>query len=471
MSVIFENMPLPLAILSREWEVVRINRAFSELFGEPGGGIRAGELFEEISPAPGNWNISVLLGQEKVAFKVKQLPSGDWLLIIIPESDGQTLAELFATQVAEALLDEVTSEPEAKFSELHEGQLALLGHLSGGVAHDLNNILTGVLGHLSLLRGALSEEHPSLVAAEEGARRACSTAQQVLEFVRGQGASQEVVDLKQVIERLTGLLEVSLPKNITLKTSLGPACVVVNEGELSQAIINLALNARDAMPVGGELFIHCEERDGRAVVIVRDTGTGIPDEVVPKLFEPFFTTKESGTGLGLSNVRRAVERNGGEISFSTSPNRGTEFRISLPLSQLGPSARKEEISSTQEGERVLVVEDEETVRIVMQRSLEQLGYQVDAAASGNEALQEFQLKPYDLVVLDIMMPEMPGDELFKKLRAIDPEIPVLIASGYSSDSRTKKMLQAGRCGYIQKPFGVEDLAAEVRRCIERFAKS
>ena len=106
----------------------------------------------------------------------------------------------------------------------------------------------------------------------------------------------------------------------------------------------------------------------------------------------------------------------------------------------------------------------------MQRSLEHLGYLVDAAASGSEALKEFHLRPYDLVVLDIMMPEMPGDELFRKLRQIDPEIPVLIASGYASDARTRKMRDAGRCGYIQKPFGVEDLAAEVRRCIERFSK-
>ncbi len=474
---VYNNLPLPLVILAPDWTIEGVNTTFSLMFGRDTAqlaGIPAGDIFSEVSAAgqDSDWNISTIVSPEgelhQVAFRVNPLPSGGFILLLIPQRDGFGLSAVVASKISESAEDASSR------------QLSLLGHLTGGVAHDLNNTLTGVLGHLSLLRQTLGPDamNPSLIAAEDGARKACATAHQILEFVRGGERHRETVDLGEIVRKVTRLLGISFQKNIVIHTELENVPIFGNESEISQLLINLAINARDAMPSGGKLSIALRKLpdliDGveHAVLSVSDTGQGIPEEVRSRVFEPFFTTKRGGkgTGLGLSNVKKSVESLGGSVRFDSAVGSGTTFEVQFPLSSTQPLQREQIAVAISEAEQILIAEDEETVRIVMQRSLEHLGYTVQIACNGREAIEVFNRSPdlFDLVILDVMMPEMPGDELFFKLREIRPDIPILIASGYASDLRTRKMLDAGCCGYIHKPFGVEDLASEVRRCIDAY---
>jgi two-component system cell cycle sensor histidine kinase/response regulator CckA len=484
--LIYDNLPLPLIILNSSWEIQRVNRAYEAFFGQGTKelfGLTAGDLFGEIvsgdSDSPWSYSSLISLAGAKVAvvFRVTELDPNHYLITVVPSSEEAYLRMSFSRESGE-ILGASTNEQSTALNA--QQQLSLLGHLAGGVAHDLNNILTGVLGHLSLLRNSAGTGAflASLSAAEDGAKKACATAQQILEFARGREGKRRKVELSEVVRKVVSLLRVSLPKNIQLKSQLEQLYVLGDESELTQLLMNLAINARDAMPDGGDIAITLTSKfeDGfeLAMLTVKDSGHGIPVAVQQKMFEPFFTTKEmgKGTGLGLSNVKRTLHRLGGTIQFETSDGAGTVFSVFLPCCEpeVEEEAPRAEIQNAQPDEKILIVEDEETVRLVMERSLEHLGYAVIAADNGKTAIEIFQkdINQFDLVVLDVMMPEMAGDELFFKLRELNPDIPCLVASGYASEKRTGKMLAAGRCGYIQKPFGVEDLALEVRRCIDDY---
>lgn len=398
----------------------------------------------------------------------------------------------------------ISHSSEQKLSSL--GQLESLGLLAGKVAHDLNNILTSVLGHVSFLRLTLPEGGPhtsSVLAIEEGARRGASMTQEILDFVRCQPTEYHVVDLKKIVEAAVNLIQPGLAPSITLTfTSEALVSVYGNESQLSQVIMNLTLNARDALsdlegesarspridivleniPVNKQL----EKRKSLDLttvpyvkLIVRDNGIGIPADVQERIFEPFFTTKkQGGTGLGLATVSSIVRLQSGVLEVESKEGFGTQFSIYLPA--LSPFKGQNEQTPEQResqhkrknipmgNEAILVVDDEETVRTVIQRCLEHLGYEVEVAVSGEEAIQLYRknARKYRLVILDMLMPQMPGDEVFFRLQEIDPSIPVLIASGYASDDRSSRVLRAGAVGFLQKPFAVEELAGEVRRCLD-----
>lgn len=381
-----------------------------------------------------------------------------------------------------------------------QSSLESLGTLVGSVAHDLNNILTSVLGHVSFLRMALAGmdfDRSSLSSIEEGTRRAAGIAQRILDYTRGSTIpSANLADLGAVVEGALLLVRSSIPEGISLDYNQGPARleVAADESELSQIVINLAINARDAVGDVGKIAVDVsplilEEGvtvRGRqlsagtyAVLSLADDGCGIPEEYRDRIFEPFFTTKaERGTGLGLSIVSTLTESIGGALEVESSRETGTEFRIYLPA-KLSSSVAVDANSAEQRFEEqryeapsgsecILVVDDEDAVRTVVQRSLEHLGYEVFAASNGAEALEIYRDNPdrFRLIIIDMIMPGMAGDELFKRLKEVNKEAPVLVASGYSSDSRTRFILENGGLGYIQKPFAVEELAREVRRCLD-----
>ncbi len=380
--------------------------------------------------------------------------------------------------------------PMAGNMNWREEKLASLGTLAGEISHDLNNLLTGILGHVSYLRLSLPEkgDHTESVSAiEEAAKGAALMTQRVLEFAKGEEGKFGVVNLASVVRTGTNLLEAALPKNIQFKISGldRDTAIVGDEIALSQIVMNLVVNARDALPDGGVIGISLDSmtfesapagvkpaiKPGHyAALTISDNGTGIEEKVLEKIFEPFFTTKsERGTGLGLSTVISIVSKHGGGISLRSKVGKGTDFMILLPLHhecQASVEETKEEIPTG--SENILIVDDEDTVRTVLQRSLELLGYKVVSASGGHEAIEAFQGAGGDfaLVILDMMMPKMAGDEVFERLKEIDAGVAVLIASGYSSDGKTRKILDNGGLGFIQKPFAVEDLAVEVRRCIE-----
>ena len=390
---------------------------------------------------------------------------------------------------------------EDAVAKSRKNNLESLGVLASMVAHDLNNILTGILGHVSFLRvsgGVLPTGEDSVAAIEDAARRAALITQKILEQTRGGDKEHGPVDLVPVLHSAANLFRVSLPDSMSIQVDCGelPVFVLGEEVELGQIVMNLLVNARDASLSGGVIRLElgsgvlddpqfCREKGVRpgayALIRIVDNGEGIAPETLKKIFEPFFTIKqEKGTGLGLAIVQSIVKALGGVVRVESSVGVGTRFEVFLPLADgkiLGQevpiSPAKENSAKSNElprgSERILVVDDEDAVRIIMQRSLEHLGYQVLAAAAGEEALEIFRQDPgsFHLVVIDMIMPEMSGEELFRQLKAIRPDVPVLIASGYSSDSRTRAILDNGGLGLLRKPFAVEELAQEVRRCLNR----
>ena len=384
---------------------------------------------------------------------------------------------------------------EDTYSEYQQRKLESIGILASSVAHDLNNILTGVLGHISYLR--LSQEEigcqaESITAIEHGARRAASLTRQILDFARGESAELRTVNLSLVVAAGINLLRASLPENVELSFTEEAEDIYVcgEESQLSQLVLNLTVNAKDALPNGGRIEIALNSAQGRppadaegadpevhyARLTIKDNGLGIPKPLQERIFEPFFTTKQSGgTGLGLATVSSIVRAHRGIIRLESSEGQGSCFDIYLPLSAAAASspeiAKAEQVKPSSGSERILVVDDEESVRIVMQRSLEHLGYEVIVAPDGEHALELLRTRnaAFDLIIIDMIMPNMAGDELFRRLREIDPDASVLVASGYSSDGRTKALLEKGALGFIPKPFAIEELAAEVRRCLDTAA--
>ena len=375
-------------------------------------------------------------------------------------------------------------------SSLQQQKLESLGILAGSVAHDLNNVLTSVLGHISFLRLSIADNRPiddSVHAIEDGARRAATITQKILDFSRVQEVSFEPVKLGKVAESAVKLLSKSMPANVVLNIEVRDpeVCVLGDEGQLGQVLMNLAINARDALSRGGTIHLMIDsvtidigqtgavsvDAGEYAIVRISDNGPGVPEEIRKRIFEPFFTTKEGrGTGLGLAIVSSIVKVHGGAVTLESSPSKGTVFCLYFPkcFSTETP-ARQTEVETIPRGtERILVVDDEESVRTIVQRSLEHLGYEVSVAKNGEEALLSYAKDPksFALVIIDMIMPNMAGDELFIELQRINREVSVLIASGYSSDGRTRSILEHGGLGFIQKPFAVEELAREVRRCLD-----
>lgn len=374
-------------------------------------------------------------------------------------------------------------------------QLESLGILASSVAHDLNNILTGVLGHISYLRLALSDTQgcgDSINAIEDGARRAAGIVQNILDFSKGAKTRTGPVEIIAVVKSVLMLLSSSMPEKIKVRYEpiLSEIFIQGDESQFIQLIINLIINSKDAVGDSGEILIVTEKiqlteknyanslgipAGDYALISVADNGQGIAKEIQDKIFEPFFTTKNSsGTGLGLSIVSSIVKSHQGSISLVSEEGQGTKFDILMPLSSATSTKQqmeKKEISPVavpQGCERILVVDDEESVRIVVQRSLEHLGYKVFVANNGIEAIEIYSLNPknFDLVIVDMIMPLMSGDELFEKLKEINPQVAVMLASGYSSDARARLILDHGGLGFIQKPFAIEELAQEVRRCLD-----
>lgn len=488
-----------------------------------------------------------------------------------PDASRAYLLILGSSDTRETKLEDIASassvdgkgvDVEKKFgsdlqtsSEIQSSKLEALGTLAGGIAHDLNNLLMAVLGHLSYLRISNADMvDDSLRSAEEGARMAARLSQQILDFARRQQVSHDQIDICKAITSAIPLFSPSLPEGIqvSFKSVNYPMFVCMDESQVTQIVLNLLVNARDAMGPQGRIAVELDRltfNSGRTVngftivqgdyarVLVKDTGHGMTDEIKGKIFEPFFTTKRgTGTGLGLATVFFLVKSLRGAIDVISEPGSGSSFSVILPLAEtysdatsadakkeskeeskkqdradahsridfrkntptseeassgwlspanissgstpaasntpspqsIKPEQKSKEIPSNKGTQgRILVVDDEDAVRMVLQKSLELLGYDVIAAENGNEALSLFQENPQSvaLVVMDMIMPQMPGHVLFYELQKLAPRVKVLISSGYSSDAKTQDLLSNGAVGFIQKPFAIEELAQEVERCL------
>ncbi len=369
-----------------------------------------------------------------------------------------------------------------------------VGRLAGGIAHDFNNLLTVISGNCQFSLLELKEGDPLKGNIEEikaAVDRATSLTRQLLAFSRRQILETKVLDLNTIIRDLDKMLRRVIGEDIELVTLLsdGLGTVKSDPGWMEQVIMNLAVNARDAMPSGGKLIIettnveldepyahsHAAVKPGRYVKLcVGDTGIGMPPEVREHLFEPFFTTKEKGkgTGLGLSTVYGIVMQSGGNIWVYSEPGLGTTFKIYLPRVDESLEEMREKVTREEPpcgGETILVVEDEQDVRRLTVRVLERRGYRVLETSCGDDALvlSKERKEPIHMILTDVVMPGMSGRQLADQLLPLHPKMKVLYMSGYTDNAIFHHGVLEEGINYIQKPFTIDGLARKVREVLEK----
>lgn len=359
------------------------------------------------------------------------------------------------------------AELEAQLAQSQK--LHLIGSLAGGVAHDFNNLLTAILGYASLLReDASCPPHvlEALAVIEKAAERASQLTGQLLGFARPRDPRRVRMAVHDSLEEVAELLRHTIDKNIRIETDFtaGDSHVIGEPGQLFQVFLNLALNARDAMPSGGTLGLRTTRAGYFLRVTISDTGPGIAPEIRDRIFEPFFTTKEAGkgTGLGLTVVESIVRSHGGSIQLDPAAGPGAHFHVLLPLAA-GPGGTQDEAPSAAQARgrgAVLVIDDEEVVRQVAAKMLRKLGYRPVCIGNAREAVDYFRRRSrdLDLVLLDLIMPEMSGQAVFEELARIDPAIPVVVTSGYGRDSAVDALIAAGARGFLQKPYRMNQLS-------------
>ena len=364
-----------------------------------------------------------------------------------------------------------------------------IGSLAGGVAHDFNNLLTAIIGYSNLLLQQMPAElpyHSKIIQIYEAAERAAGLTKQLLAFSRKQVLDVKILDLNWVIEEMSNMLRRMIGEHIEFTTVLNPSLgkVKADKSQVEQILMNLAINARDAMPTGGVLTIetdnvvldeeyarvHQEVQAGSYVMVaVSDVGHGISKDIMPRIFEPFFTTKQTGqgTGLGLSTAYGIIKQHQGHITAYSEPDRGTTFKVYLPLNRdiedrvFTPRPISQELTGN---ETVLVVEDEAVVRRLTCEMLENVGYTVMRASDPVQAIDlcREHSGPIDLLLTDVVMPQMDGRSLYRQLSPERPEMKVLYVSGYTEDAIVHHGVLDHDVNFLQKPFTVFGLTSKVR---------
>ncbi len=375
--------------------------------------------------------------------------------------------------------------------QLRQAQkMEAVGMLAGGIAHDFNNLLTIITGYGQLIMNNLPEDNPSRHSAEQivkAGERAAALTKQLLAFSRRQVLQPKVLDVNMLVKTLSTMLQRLIGEDIELRLALSPELGRVNAdpGQLEQVLMNLAVNARDAMPHGGTLTIETantgpdpndvkppSEQKPRIVLAVSDTGHGMDESTRARLFEPFFTTKTpgKGTGLGLSTVFGIIKQSGGSLDVSSEPGKGTTVRVYLPSINQPVAAETEVVSraAAKGHETILLVEDDEMVRSLVRETLEREGYKLLDAADSVEARRiadDFKGE-IDLLITDVVMPKLSGRELADQMVHSRPKIKVLYMSGYTDTAILKSGLERGSIAFLQKPFTPAALTGKVREVLE-----
>ncbi|MFN0159578.1 MAG: response regulator, partial [Bacteroidota bacterium] len=373
---------------------------------------------------------------------------------------------------------------------LHAQKIDSIGNLAGGIAHDFNNILASVLGSASIMRRRMAEDeklYKYVEIIEVAARRGSALTRQLLTFARKTETFNNAIDLNALIQETLQLFERSVSKEIVIHTNFTNETAIVNgdSGQIQQALLNLFLNARDAMLNGGALTIATSVTiaDARTAsqftsvkpgsfvsVNVTDTGAGIEQSIQNRIFEPFFTTKDHGTGLGLSVLYGVVQNHGGFINLESEPGRGTSFTLFLPRSdaKIHAARRQREQRLPRGTEHILIIEDEVSVSEIARDMLTDLGYTVMVCADGKTGLDSYRVRQgsIDLILLDINMPLMGGREAFEQLKKINPGVRIIILTGYGKNVIEPSSFPGEVNGFVQKPFQLEELATKVRQALD-----
>jgi two-component system, cell cycle sensor histidine kinase and response regulator CckA len=497
---LFNAAPIAIATVNAEGRIRARNAAFARLFGRDASeadAIHLADLIEEGGRETLKMALERALAGHAALDPVDIAFAGD-----CPRSGRFYLAAVEkAEDEAEAAIVYCIDTTEQRALEIQIAQsqkMQAVGQLAGGIAHDFNNLLTAIIGFSDFLLQSHRPADPAfqdIMNIKQNANRAAGLVRQLLAFSRQQTLRPQVLELGSVLNELTMLLGRLLGEKVELSVDNGRDLwrVKADLHQFEQVIVNLAVNARDSMPEGGKLSVRtanvpAAEVRGYAsfpvlpgdyvMIEVRDSGHGMSKEVMEKIFEPFFSTKEvgRGTGLGLSTVYGIIKQTGGYIIPESKEGAGTVMRVFLPRFDESKAPAEAEAESRREAPKdltgrgtVLLVEDEDAVRSFAARALQQRGYNVLQAATGVEALERFGAHKgeIDLVVSDVVMPEMDGPTLLQNLRAERPDLKIIFISGYAEDSFRKNLSEDEEFTFLQKPFDLKQLAGAVKDVLQR----
>lgn len=493
---LFEEAPVGICLLARDGAIDAANHSFGKMFNTKTQDITHQRFSDFIAKNDRDevsaWIERLFAGKQKNAAMEAHLNTTDETIVQIYARKfrgGDSMVLHFIDLTEQKTL-------EQKFTQSQKMQA--IGQLAGGVAHDFNNLLTAMIGFCDLLLLRHKPGDPSfsdLQQIKQNANRAANLVRQLLAFSRQQTLQPKVLDLTEVLSEISHLIRRLIGAQIQLSIehhSKEPELIKVDQGQLEQVLINLAVNARDAMDGNGTLdiststFENNEEMElqntndklppGKWVKVnVQDSGSGIPPEIITRIFEPFFTTKElgSGTGLGLSTVHGIIHQTGGFLSVETEVGKGTTFSIYIPfhipdesekeVKKKEPAKIEADLSGTA---RILLVEDEDAVRSFSSRALSNKGYDVIEAVNGNDALQKLgDDKPeLDLIITDVVMPEMDGPTMIEELRKHYTDTKIIFMSGYTED-RLKQQF-GDHVHFLPKPFTLKQLASKVKDVLD-----
>ena len=483
-------LPLGLALADRDGRFLFLNAAFR----------RAAGVVEGTTPIyPGD--LVVREDKAAVADSVRRFASGNGMsgdlavrLVDRPEEPvALTIAGASGLGDAAVLLSLKDNSEEARLKrEIAQAtKMQAVGQLAGGVAHDFNNILTAVIGHcdLMMLRHTPGDsDYDDIQQIKLNSNRAANLTRQLLAFSRQQTLRPQVLQLPDVVAEVGNLLTRVMGETVTLEVNHGRnlGAIRADPGQLEQVIVNLCVNAKDAMPRGGKVMLKTFAFPASEVrklgsdimpitdytgMSIADTGSGIPQELLPKIFEPFFTTKEvgKGTGLGLSTVYGIIKQSGGFIFADSEEGKGTCFTIYLPVHRMDEAAIAAKTAPLRErpaelwgSGTILLVEDEDMVRVVAERALARHGYTVITATNGEEGLEILGARAdFDLLISDVVMPVMDGPTMVRHARARYPNLPILFMSGYAEE-QLRKSIDLDNVAFVPKPFSVQQLAEAAR---------
>lgn len=500
---VFSSMHLMIAQMDRNFNFIRVNNAYAEA-DERSPDFFVGKNHFDLYPNEENEAIFrhvVETGEPYFAYeKPFEYPNHpergvtywDWSLQPIKDADGR-VEGLILTLLD--VTDRKHAEDESamlKAQLIQAQKMEAIGRLAGGIAHDFNNILTAIIGYGSLLKTNIDKENPLMAYIEQilsSAERAANLTQQLLTFSRKQIISSKPINLNEIVKGIESLLLRLIGEDIELKLILTDKdlTVMADSGQIEQVLMNLAINARDAMPRGGLLTIetelveldkeymkaHAVEVPGMyAMLSVTDTGTGMDKETRERIFEPFFTTKElgRGTGLGLAIVYGIIKQHNGYINVYSEPGKGTTFRIYIPCIESEFKESESIVPPAPKGgnEIILIAEDNAEVRKLTKEVLENFGYKVIEAADGMDAINKFaeNRDRIKLLLFDLMMPKKSGGEAYEEIRKITPNIKVLFMSGYPVSIIQGKGILKDGINFISKPISPDDLLRKIREVLD-----
>ena len=390
--------------------------------------------------------------------------------------DRSTILDTDDGPLARGFLIDITKQKRLEEQLMQAQKMDALGQFAGGIAHDFNNLLTGISGYADLASSSTDPGSPTarcLAGIKSAAHEAASLTARLLAFSRRNVPERRLVDVNEIVSETAQLLERLVRADVRVRLELAQplAPVAADLAQLKQVVLNLALNARDAMPDGGTLTIETAPAPGVVLLRVRDTGEGMDAATRSRAVEPFFTTKSEGegTGLGLSVVYGVVDALDGRLSIESAPGLGTIVEIALPAADGSIEHVEDPLSSAPAGgaERVLIVEDRAVVRQLAQDVLEASGFDVATASGGAEALALVASEePFDALLTDVVMPEMSGAELAQTLRGERPDLPVVYMSGYTDDVLKSDELAQPGTAFVRKPFGNAELVTAIREVID-----